>query len=89
MAQHGYPNKMIGIGETGATDGYKAETGMTAVQWMNESLSWVAANTDKVGVVSYFNSMNSSRSGVYWPLDESSAKLTAYRSWLNNAKAVD
>jgi hypothetical protein len=88
MAQHGYPNKMIGIGETGATDGYKAETGMTAVQWMNESLSWVAANTDKVGVVSYFNSMNNSRSGVYWPLDESSAKLSAYRSWLSNAKST-
>jgi hypothetical protein len=88
MAQHGYPNKMIGIGETGATDHYKDETGLTAVQWMNASLSWVAANTDKVGVVSYFNSMNNSRSGVYWPLDESAAKMTAYRTWLASAKAV-
>jgi hypothetical protein len=88
MAQQGFPNKMIGIGETGATDQYKAETGMTAVQWMNASLGWVAANTDKVGVVSYFNSMNNSRSGVYWPLDESSAKMTAYRGWLANARAV-
>ena len=88
MAQHGYPNKMIGIGETGATDKYKSATGMTAVQWMNASLSWVAANTDKVGVVSYFNSMANSRSGVYWPLDESSAKMLAYRTWLASAKAV-
>jgi len=38
--------------------------------------------------VSYFNSMNNSRSGVYWPLDESSAKMTAYRGWLANARAV-
>jgi hypothetical protein len=88
MAQHGYPNKMIGIGETGATDGYKAATGLTAAQWMNESLSWVAANTDKVGVVSYFNSTNNSRSGVYWPLDESLAKMTAYRAWLADTKTV-
>jgi hypothetical protein len=86
MAQHGYPNKMVGIGETGATDAYKGQTGLTAVQWMNQSLSWAAANTDKVGVVSYFNSTNNSRSGVYWPLDESSAKMSTYRSWLTNSK---
>ena len=87
MAQQGFPNKMVGIGETGATDMYKDETGMTAAQWINQSMSWVAANTDKVGVVSYFNSEANSRGGVYWPLDESSAKMTAYRSWLSNAKA--
>jgi len=87
MSQQGYPKKMIGIGETGATGKYKAQTGMTGAQWLNESLSWVAANTDKVGVVSYFNSVANSRAGVYWPLDESAAKMAAYKSWLTNAKA--
>jgi hypothetical protein len=40
-------------------------------------------------VVSYFNSTNNSRADVYWPLDETNAKLTAYRSWLNNAVTID
>jgi hypothetical protein len=88
MAQHGHPNMMVGIGETGATDRYQAQAGLSAVQWINQSLSWVAANTDKVGVVSYFNSTANSRSGVYWPLDESPAKLAAYRGWLGNAKTA-
>jgi hypothetical protein len=88
MAQHGHPNMMVGIGETGATDRYQSQTGLSAVQWINESLSWVAANTDKVGVVSYFNSTNNSRAGVYWPLDESLAKLATYRTWLANAKTA-
>jgi hypothetical protein len=86
MAQRGFPNKMVGIGETGATDAYRSQSGMTAVQWLNESLTWAAANTDKIAVVSYFNSTANSRSGVYWPLDESAAKMTAYRSWLVSAK---
>jgi hypothetical protein len=86
MASQGYPNKMVGIGETGSTDMLKSQTGMTAAQWLNESLSWAAANTDKVGVVSYFNSTANSASNVYWPLDESASKLDVYRTWLNNAK---
>jgi hypothetical protein len=88
MAKQGYPDKMVGIGETGATDKYKASTGLSAAQWLNQSLSWAAANTDKIAVVSYFNSVANSRAGVYWPLDESPAKMAAYRSWLVNAKTV-
>jgi hypothetical protein len=88
MAQHGYPNKMVGIGETGATDRYKSQTGMTAAQWITQSFTWAAANTDKVGVVSYFNSTSNSRSTVYWPLDENAAKLAAYKAMLGNAKVV-
>jgi hypothetical protein len=88
MAQHGYPNKMVGIGETGATDRYKSETGMTAAQWITQSFSWAAANTDKVGVVSYFNSTNNMRSAAYWPLDETAAKMTAYKAMLGSAKVV-
>lgn len=87
MAERGYPKLMVGIAESGATD--QAYSAKSANEWINESLSWVAANTDKVGVVSYFNSMNNSRSGVYWPLDETSAKLANYRSWLKNPAVID
>jgi hypothetical protein len=83
LADHGYPKMMVGIGETGSTDKF---TNTTAAKWLDTSLAWVAANTDKVGVVSYFNSTNNSKTGVYWPLDESAAKMAAYRSWLNNNK---
>lgn len=86
LASQGYPDKMVGIGETGSTDYYSRST---AVKWMNDSLRWAAANTDKVVAVSYFNSMANSRPGVYWPLDESDAKMAAYRTWLNHAKTID
>jgi hypothetical protein len=85
LADHGYPKMMVGIGETGSTERF-ANT--TAAKWLNDSLSWVAANTDKVGVVSYFNSTNNSKAHVYWPLDESAAKLAAYRSWLSHSKVA-
>lgn len=86
LSARGYPNMMIGIGETGSTDHY---AGTTAVKWMNDSLSWVAAHVDQVAVVSYFNSMNNARAGVYWPLDESAAKMAAYRTWLADSKSID
>ena len=77
----GYPNSMVAVGEVGATDYYK---GTTAVKWLNDSLSWCAAHTNDVAAVSYFNSMSNTRSGVYWPLDESKAKTQAYLTWLNS-----
>lgn len=85
LADHGYPKMMVGIGETGATDRF---TNTTAAKWLDASLSWVAANTDKVGVISYFNSSANSQSHVYWPLDESASKMAAYRSWLTNNKVA-
>jgi hypothetical protein len=87
LAGRGYPNMMIGVGETGSTDA--AYPGMSAVEWMDESLSWAAQHTDEIGVVSYFNSTANSKSFVYWPLDESAAKMTAYKSWLNNSVTID
>jgi hypothetical protein len=78
----GFPNSMVAVGETGATDYYK---GTTAVKWLNASLAWCAAHTNDVAAVSYFNSTANTRSGVYWPLDESSAKMQAYNTWLSNA----
>jgi hypothetical protein len=82
MASRGFPDKQVGIGETGSTDYYAKST---AVKWMNDSLNWAIAHPDQVGVVSYFNSTANSRDGVYWPLDESTSKLTAYRSFLDSA----
>ena len=87
LASRGYPNLMLGVGEVGSTDA--AYPDCTAVDWLNESLTWAAQNTDKIGVVSYFNSMANSKSFVYWPLDESSAKMTAYRDWLDSSVTID
>jgi len=87
LAAHGHADMMIGIGETGSTDAAYPET--SAVEWMNESLAWAAANTDKIGVVSYFNSTANSKADVYWPLDESAAKLDAYRAWLDDPVTVE
>jgi hypothetical protein len=86
LAAHGHPDMMIGIGETGSTD--SAYPDWSAVQWLDQSLAWVASNTDKVGVVSYFNSTANSKADVYWPLDESAAKLNAYRAWLDDPAVV-
>jgi hypothetical protein len=86
LAAQGHPDLMVGIGETGSTD--HAYPDATAVQWMNDSLAWAAANTDKIGVVSYFNSTANSKADVYWPLDESAAKLAAFQAWLDNPMTV-
>jgi hypothetical protein len=88
LAGRGYPNLMVGIGETGSTDTDSTFT-MPAVDWLNQSLQWAADNTDKIGVVAYFNTTLNSRANVYWPLDESAAKLSAYRDWLNKPVTID
>lgn len=85
MAARGFPNKMVGIGETGST----ASFDISADKWLNDSLSWAANNTDKVGVVSYFNSTANSDADVYWPLDESAEKMSVFKSWLNNNATID
>jgi hypothetical protein len=81
LKEHGRGDLMIAIGETGATEAFDS---MTGIDWLNASLRWASANTDKVAAVSYFNSTANSKSYVYWPLDESAAKMAAFRSWLNN-----
>jgi hypothetical protein len=70
----GRPDLMVGVGETGCTDAYR----VPAVQWWKDSFGWAAANTARVGVISYFNSARNSRSGAYWPLDETAAKTAAF-----------
>lgn len=81
MAAHGVV-KMIGIGELGCTDA--AYPTQSAVQCINNNLAWARANTDKIGVISYFDSPQNSRAGVYWPLDESAAKTSIFHAWLND-----
>jgi hypothetical protein len=80
----GAGNKMIGIGETGATNAFGTPS---AVTWWKASWTWAAAHTDRLGVVSYFNSGRNSKSNVYWPLNESSAKLAAYKTSLASTAA--
>jgi hypothetical protein len=84
LSAQGFPDLMVGIGETGGTDALYPKK--SAVQFMNESFTWAQNNTDKIGVVSYFNSTANSRTGVYWPLDETSTKLNTYRGWLGAAR---
>jgi hypothetical protein len=82
LGRHGHPHMLLGVGESGSTDGYRRASGMTAARWLNRSLRWAAHHPERVAVVSYFNSTAYSRLGSYWPLDESRAKMRVYRKWL-------
>jgi len=82
MAAQGFPDKMVGVGEMGGTDAHYA--GRSSVEFLNQSLAWAAANTDKIGVISYFNSTANSRAKVHWPLDENPQKLATFRRWLRD-----
>ncbi|RJK97888.1 hypothetical protein [Vallicoccus soli] len=85
LGAHGAGGKMIGIGETGCTGSFSSRS---AVDWWNASWTWASANPDKIGIVSYFNSGRNSKETVYWPLDESAAKLRAYRAALGSARTA-
>lgn len=82
LTSQGYPNLQVGIGEFASTDA--AYPKKSAVQWLNESLTWATQNPDKIGVAAYYNTAVNSRDGVYWPLDESPAKLATFQDWLAN-----
>jgi len=86
LAARGHGDLMVGIGETGGTDATYPK--LSAVDWLEQNLGWAVDHPDEVAVLSYFNSTANSRDGVYWPLDESSGKLAAYRGWFNHAKVV-
>jgi hypothetical protein len=79
LARHGHPHMMLGIGETGSTKMYR---NTTPVRWLNQSLRWAAHHPNRVALISYFNSTAYSRTGSYWPLDESREKLAVFRKWL-------
>jgi hypothetical protein len=86
LGKHGHPRMMLGIGESGATDMYKAA--MPAAVWLNRSLRWAAHHPSRVAVVSYFNSTAYSRTGAYWPLDETARKMRVYKRWLTSAPFI-
>jgi hypothetical protein len=81
LARHGHRHMMLGIGETASTDYYQNSS---AVSWMNKSFRWASHHPGRIAAISYFNSTHDSRGGAYWPLDETSAKLLAFRRWLSN-----
>ncbi len=79
LDSQGHPTKMVGLGETGAANGYGTPSGAA---WWTKSWKWAAANTDRVAAISYFNSLHNNNAGMNWMLWESSAKLDAFRASL-------
>ncbi|HEY8146949.1 MAG TPA: hypothetical protein VIG06_29920 [Kofleriaceae bacterium] len=84
LADHGDPDAMVGIGEVGSTDHFfdGSPADPTAVEWWRDSWAWAVAHTDRIGVVSYFNSTRNSKPDHVWELAESSGKLEAFRQSL-------
>ncbi|HUS65808.1 MAG TPA: hypothetical protein VMZ28_14755 [Kofleriaceae bacterium] len=84
LADHGDPDAMVGIGETGSTDHFfdLDAADPTAVEWWEDSWAWAVAHTDRIGVVSYFNSTRNSKPDLVWELAESTAKVAAFREAL-------
>lgn len=82
---HGHSDKMVGIGETGATDDLAGKTG---AQWWREQWSWVEQNVDRVGVVSYYNYVHPRNSKYNWSLWQSRAKLNAFQEAINSPVAA-
>ena len=81
----GKANPMIGLGETGCTDTFG---NVGAVQWWDRNWAWVAANSAKIPMISYFDSPLNSKATVSWPLQESAAKLAAYKRSLGSRTAT-
>jgi hypothetical protein len=84
LTERGYADLMIGVGETGCTDRYESPS---AARWWTDSWRWVEQNTDKIGVVAYFDSERNSKPHVYWPLDESAEKQRAFKRSLASPTA--
>ena len=85
LTKAGHGDTMLGVGETGATETFGTPAAAT---WWNTSWQWAEANTDKIGLISYFNSTRNSKANVYWALDESKAKEDAFRRSLASATST-
>lgn len=83
LSDHGVANPMVGVGETGCclAESAKPET------WFTANWNWSVSNTDKIGVVSYFDSKLNSKDYHDWRLKETAAKLAAYKTALRSATA--
>ncbi|RJK97896.1 hypothetical protein [Vallicoccus soli] len=80
----GRSDLMVGVGETGATDGYRDPSG---AEWWTSSWDWAAARTSRIGAISYFSSLHNNNSGNNWLLTESATKLAAFRRSLTSSTA--
>jgi hypothetical protein len=79
----GHSEKMVGLGETGATNGFGTPN---AVSWWTAGWTWAAAHTSRVCAISYFNSLRGNLK-QNWALNESSAKLAAFKASLTSSTA--
>lgn len=85
MAARGHSDKMVGVAETGTTDAYRNDQ---PGEWWTQQWKWSIANTDKLGVISYFNSLRHNNSGNNWLLWQSQAKLNAFKASLQSSMSV-
>jgi len=85
LNSQGHSDKMVGLGETGATDDYRSPTG---AQWWQRSWNWAASNTNRVAAISYFNSLHNNNLGNNWLLWESASKLSAFKTSLSSNTAT-
>lgn len=85
LNSQGYPNKMVGIGETGCTEDYGSPSG---AQWWTDSWNWAVANRDRIAAISYFNSLHNNNSGNNWLLWQSTSKLAAFQASLRSSTAT-
>ncbi|MGB5935507.1 MAG: hypothetical protein WBG76_06545 [Ornithinimicrobium sp.] len=84
MARLGHSRKMVGLGETGARNGWS----VPGATWWREQWNWAARNTDKIGAISYFNSQRNTNLGGNWLLWETNAKLAEYRRGLSSWRST-
>jgi hypothetical protein len=85
MASRGHPRKMVGLGETGAANGFSRYSGP---EWWRKQWAWAQNNTDKITAISYFNSRRNNNNGSNWLLWETSAKLTEYKRSLASSRST-
>ena len=81
LDRQGFPNKMVGLGESAATDDFGAPNGAT---WWRESWAW-ATESKRVAAIGYFNSDRNNTLGENWLLRQSRSKFDAYDASVRSA----
>ncbi len=83
LEDHGVTQPMVGVGETGCCLAESAHP----ENWFTANWKWTVNNTDKIGIVSYYDSTLNSEAGHDWRLNETRAKLRAYKDALASPTA--
>jgi len=78
LGDHGVARPMVGVGETGCCLAQSPQP----ERWFTAGWRWAVNHTDKVGIVSYYDSTLNSAAGHDWRLNETAAKLRAYKDAL-------